>query len=119
MAAYVFIIVRLFKERDRNYIINKENDVLKSSLTDYEKLYEKQRIDNHENRNQLLVIRSMVNSRNKKLLNYIDQITDIESKDNKSHIEQLRKLPSNGIRGLINFKIIEMEENRINFNLYI
>ena len=119
VAAYVFIIVRLFKERDRNYIINKENDVLKSSLTDYEKLYEKQRIDNHENRNQLLVIRSMVNSRNKKLINYIDQITDIESKDNKNHIEQLRKLPSNGIRGLINFKIIEMEENRINFNLYI
>ena len=116
---YSIIITNLLKEKYNNDKFSKENKLLKSSLTDYEKLYEKQRIDNHENRNQLLVIRSMVNSKNKKLLNYIDQITDIENKDNKSHIEQLRKLPSNVIRGLINFKIIEMEENRINFNLYI
>ena len=63
---YSIIITNLLKEKYNNDKFSKENKLLKSSLTDYEKLYEKQRIDNHENRNQLLVIRSMVNSKNNK-----------------------------------------------------
>ena len=61
----------------------------------------------------------MVENKNKKLISYIDKITSVDEKDNKNYIEQLRKLPSNGIRGLINYKIMEMQENHIMVNLYI
>lgn len=84
-----------------------------------EKLVDQYSISQHENKNELIIIRSMVHKNNNKLLEYLDEI--IASKDNidEAWIRHLRYLPFGGLKGIIHNKISEMKDNGINVFLNI
>lgn len=87
-------------------------DITNNLLEDY-------RIVAHEHKNQLLVIRSMANPNNKELLNYIDDL--LEKRENIKYpwIGQLNHLPISGLKGLINYKLMEMEQKKLNINITV
>jgi len=84
-----------------------------------EKLVDQYSINQHENKNELIIIKSMVHKNNKELLEYLDEI--ISSKDNidDAWIRSLRYLPFGGLKGIIHNKVSEMKDKYINVFLNI
>lgn len=78
-----------------------------------EKLIERYSISQHENKNELIIIKSMVHKNNKRLLDYLNEI--IKEKDNieDAWIRFLRYLPFGGVKGIIHNKISEMKSQGI------
>jgi len=113
------IVIYSFKTQD-NYIkvYDKYNTTL-NSLKEYEDILDRYRISNHENKNQLLIIRNMLPKTNKKLISYIDKIIENKLKDNEKAIIEACKIPAGGLRGLIYSKILVMKNLKINYILEI
>lgn len=80
---------------------------------------EEYRVVTHESKNQLLVISTMVNKSNKELIAYVDNLLDKRKTIKYEWIAELNYIPVSGLRGLINYKILEMESSGINTNIYI
>ena len=88
------------------------SDVTNDLLEDY-------RIVAHEHKNQLSVIRSMANPNNKELIDYIDDLLERRDKIRYSWLGQLNHLPISGLKGLINYKLMEMEQKKLNINITV
>ena len=111
---YMYIIYMLFQEKEKMIKIQNEYELLEKNLDEYEKMYQVQRMTNHEYKNELSVMRGLVNKNNTKLIKYIDEIINLKSKDNNKWMNELKKLPKGGIRGLLFYKMQLMEEQQIN-----
>lgn len=85
------------------------------SLRELEQVLNNYRVDNHENKNQLLTIRNMTS--NKKVINFIDTILNNRIKDNANIMHETSILPSGGIRGLIYSKMLVMANKNIECEL--
>ena len=100
------------------YILKQRSDIGKTTLmyqkvVEYSKttnkLLEDYRVANHEHKNQLSIIRQMTDKNNKKLVEYLDNLLDNKNISKYQWISSLNNLPSEGLKGLINYKLIEME----------
>lgn len=121
LAIYVIIIIIIIlakKEDDYNKIYNKYNTTL-NSLKEYEDILDKYRILNHENKNQLMTIRGLISSQNKKAINYIDEIVNNKIKNDEKVMKEVSIIPAGGLRGLIYSKLLYMKEHNIKYNLNI
>lgn len=116
---YVVIVVRtaIYQNKYMN-ITNKYNTTI-TSLKEYEDILDKYKITNHENKNQLLVIRAMSIKKDQGLPKYIDSLIEDKIKDNEKLMFDTGKIPNGGLRGLIYSKMLAMQEKKINFALNI
>lgn len=112
------ILVFSYLKTNNKYadIYEKYNLSLKN-IRDYENIIENNRISNHEIRNQFLMLRNM--SKNKKMTNYIDSILNNSLNDSEELLNEVIRIPSGGLRGLIYTKLLSMKENNINYELYV
>ncbi len=83
------------------------------------KVLENYRMIGHEHKNQLSIIRQMVNKDNTELLEYLDSLIEKRNDIKYKWVAELNKLPLEGLKGLINYKLIEAEENGINISVVI
>lgn len=90
----------------------KYSDITNSVLEDY-------RMVSHEHKNQLSIIRGMVDNKNKELLDYLDKLMEKRNNIKYQWVGMLNYLPLSGLRGLINYKLIEMENLKLNKSIYI
>ena len=93
-------------------------EVVKYSNTT-NKLLEDYRMVSHEHKNQLSIIRQMVDKENKELLDYIDNLIEKRTDIKYKWVADLNNLPLDGLRGLINYKLLEAEEKKINIAVTI
>lgn len=98
---YTIIVFGIIKEYEINVKIQSEYDILLKNLNEYENLLDLQRVTNHENKNQLLVIKGMVDKGESNTSEYINSIIDTQYKDNDAIIYKTNRIPSGGLRGLI------------------
>lgn len=84
-----------------------------------EKLVEEYSMSQHENKNELIIIRSMVHKNNKQLLEYLDEIIKHKDDIEFSWIRYLRYIPFGGLKGIIHNKVSEMKEKGIKVYLNI
>ena len=113
-----FVFIYNYLKTNNNYIkvYDKYNMTL-NSLKEYEDILSRYRISNHENKNQLLTIRSMI--KNKKVASYIDEIVENKIKDNEKLMFDSMVIPEGGLRGLIYSKMLLMKEKNIEFDLCV
>ncbi len=104
------------------YLLKQKSDIEKTSNMYHEqveyskttnKLLEDYRMVNHEHKNQLSVIRQMANKNNKKLIEYLDNLLDNKTITKYQWISRLNDLPLEGLKGLLNYKLVEMENSEI------
>lgn len=119
IGAYTFLSFKVFSEKISNINLNAEYAATLNSLEEYEKLYSYQRMLNHEFKNDLLVIRGMSNKNNKKLTSYIDELVDNKNSQSEKWLDLLKKIPSGGLRGILYYKLTDMENSNINVDLEI
>lgn len=119
LIALSYIAFILIKQQYDKSRISDEYEKYVEYSRQSEKLVEKYCISQHENKNELIIIKSMVNKNNKALIEYLNEI--ISNKDNidEAWIRPLRYLPFGGLKGIIHNKISEMKEIGINVFLDI
>lgn len=113
--AVTFFVINYFKEKANNNRIVTEYDQLLKYVNKYEKVVEDKSKRQHEYKNQLVLIKGMINKTNKKAIEYIDSLYEEEKDD--SNLEMLKKLqylPSGGLKGLIYYKLEDMKDKKIN-----
>lgn len=90
---------------------NKENALLKF-IKKYEYLIDKDRINRHEMLNNLLVIKSFKDRNTKEFDNLIDSLIKSYKSTGSKIASNLYNLPS-GLKGIIYYKIYDMEKEKI------
>jgi len=119
MLIYSSVVYLLLNEKNQNIIVKEENKNLLDNLNEYEKMLDYQRVSSHENKNQLLVIKGMVNKNNKKLHNYIDEVINEKRADNETLYTKAKRIPSGGLQGLVYQKMLRMQDENINIDLNV
>lgn len=102
---YIIIMFTLFKERSDNNKLQLDYELTLDSLNQYEDMYSRQRMKNHEFKNELSIIRGMLNTNNKKAISYIDEIIDFKNETTKDFMEILKRIPDGGLRGILYYKL--------------
>lgn len=69
-----FAVYKIIEEQNLNAQYKFENDALINNLHEYEKMVDEHRVINHENKNQLGIIRTMVETKDETVLEYIDDL---------------------------------------------
>jgi len=114
---YLIITIMVFNYQNRYYKIKLKYNTNLDNLQEYELIISDYRIMNHENKNQLLTIKSM--TKNAKVIKYINSLIDYKDDFNDEILNITLKIPEGGIRGLIYSKILYMRQNNINCNLQV
>ena len=108
ICVFVFVI-GFFKVKSNNNRIVTEYDNLLNYVKVYEDEIEEKSKNQHEYKNQLIVIKSMLGTRNKKIIKYIDdQLENGKDFEDKRWLSKLKYVPQGGLKGLIYYKIQEM-----------
>lgn len=110
----VFVIVYLKQNEDKNKIIRRYDNLL-----DYAKTYEQEIVEKskwqHEYENQLLIIKDKISEKNKVAHQYIDELLENRPVNGNSQwLGKLSKFPDIGIKGLLCYKIDQMQAKGIN-----
>ena len=112
------IVYSLKTQEALNKVSNKYNIAIKS-LNDYEAMMTKYRIANHENKNLLLTIRTMIANKEKNIPAYIDTIIEDKYEDDEKLLFKMAVIPSGGLRATIYSEILKIKDNNINYSLDI
>lgn len=108
----ILFIIGFFKEKSNNNRIIAEYDQLLEYVKNYEKLIETKSKNQHEYKNQLILIQGMI--KNKEAISYIDELLKNEKEDqNVELLKKLQYLPQGGLKGLIYYKIEKMIDKKI------
>lgn len=111
------------------YVIIKQKSDIQKTTSMYQQLVEYSDITNglledyrvvsHEHKNQLSIIRGMINNSNQELIDYVENLLEKREIIKYQWIGELNYLPLSGLKGLINYKLIEMESLNLNMSISI
>lgn len=115
----VFVFKSIIIRNNYLSMYSKYNSSLET-LKSYEDILDKYKVSNHENKNQLLMIRNMIGKDNKNEVGkYIDKIVKNDYKDDEDLMMETSKIPAGGLRALIYSKLLYMKNNNISFDLKV
>lgn len=115
MIAFITILLTLYREKIENESIIKKYDELLDVMKTYEIDIENQRTLIHENRNELMTIRSKAIDKNasKEFIEYMDSVIGDKVSTSISKYSKFTHLPSNGLKGFFYYKSMEAERREI------
>ena len=118
---FIVVLINLIKERIENDNMHERYDKLLEFMVTYEKEVEEQRIIRHENKNNLIAIKSKIIDKDneKEIVNYIDELLNISTKFKNEKYAKFGYLPSNGLKGLFYYKTDEAEQKGIKVSISI
>lgn len=121
MLVFLTILFSLVKHKIDNNKITEKYDSLIEFMNSYEEKIDELRIQSHENKNQLLNIKSKIidKDKNKNIIEYIDSILNEKVQLDKGKYSKLKYLPSNGFKGMFYYKISKAEELGIKISINI
>lgn len=119
ISVYVFMIGFFVQKSNNNRLTNKYDQ-----LIDYSKTYEQELVKRskkqHEYKNQLVIIKSMIQDKDKEVIEYINGILhDNDKNKDTKWLTRLTNIPLGGLKGLIYYKINEMTSKGIKVNLEV
>ena len=118
LIVFVIVIISFFLEKYKTYKKTEEFNQLYNQVESVKTLLNRYKKYNHENKNQLIVIRE--NSvGNEKVVNYIDSILEENNGHKDKWINELSYISDIGISGFLSVKINNMLDNNINVILNI
>lgn len=111
-----FLFLYLRENMNKNRISN-EYDILLKYLNNYEMLLSEKYKQQHEYKNQLILVKGLIPTKNKKFHQYIDSLIqdiDVDPDIRAKYLNQLSTIPQGGLKGLIFYKVLHMREKGIN-----
>ena len=116
---FISVVIKSTITNNNYNNINNKYQTSINSLKEYETMIDKFRVNTHENKNELLTIRNMIKSNDKKTIEYIDKLVDNKIKDNEKIMYQTSKIPEGGLRATIYSKLCVMDKYKIKYKLDI
>lgn len=116
---YSYIILKYIEQKNRYIDINDKYSLSEASLKEVQNNVNRLMALNHENKNQLITIRTMVANKDKDVLKNIDAIIDQKIKDDKELKIRTSVISNTMLGSLIYSKLLTMKENNITHNLHI
>lgn len=116
---YSYIIFRFIKEKNRYIEISDKHSLTESSLKEMQSNINRLMTINHENKNQLKTIRTMVENKDKNILKTLDIMIDEKVKKDKELKEKTSVLANTMLGALIYSKMLTMKENDIHHDLHM
>ena len=102
-------VIGFFKVKAQNNRIATEYENLLKYVKVYEDAVEEKSKNQHEYKNQLILLKGMVGKTNKKAINYINDLLDTDSEsEDINWLNKLKYVPQGGLKGLLYYKIQEM-----------
>ena len=114
---FIFMVVKFAIAENKYRRTNDKYQVSITSLKEYEEILDKFRVVTHENKNQLLTIKTMSNE--PKVINYIDAIIDEKIKDNETIMNKAYKIPDARFRSILYPKICKIAQLKIKYKFTI
>ena len=114
---FIFMVVKFAITEDKYNKTNNKYQVSITSLKEYEEILDKFRVSTHENKNQLLTIKTMV--KDPKVIGYIDAIIDEKIKDNEAIMNKAYKIPDARFRSILYPKVCKIAELKIKYKFII
>ena len=112
----IAIITSSYKNKEK---IQKDLELLLEITTKYEKVINDIKVKNHENKNQLVVLKGLVDSDNQKAIKYIDSLLKTNYDEDKDLIMSVTNVPAGGLKGLLYYKLLTMKSKKIKFHLEV
>lgn len=112
----IMVIISLSAQSKLDKVSNKYNVAVKS-LNNYEEILQKQKIDNHENKNMLLTIRTMIVNKDNSIIEYIDSVIKDKYSEDQKLLYKINVIPSGGLKATIYSEILKIKNNNINYSL--
>lgn len=118
---FITMLVLVIRQTLDNNKLKLEYDKLLDFMKTYEVEIEKQHIQHHESKNQLVTIKAKLldQENNKNVIEYIDSILDENISMNQAYYAKFQYLPSNGLKALFYFKASEAENKGLNVTISI
>ena len=118
---FLITLIIVIKQTLDNNKLKLEYDKLLDFMKTYEVEIEKQHIQHHESKNQLVTIKAKLldQENNKNVIEYIDSILDENISMNQAYYAKFQYLPSNGLKALFYFKASEAENKGITVTISI
>ena len=116
---FISIIAKLITTKNKYQTISDKYQTSISSLKEYESMIDRYRVNNHENKNELMTIRNMIKTKDKKIIDYIDKLVNNKTKDNEIILSKTSKIPEGGLRAIIYSKLNLMDKFKIKYDLEI
>ena len=118
---YSFIVIKMLEQKNRYIKMNNKYNMTNTTLKELEQNVSRLKINNHENKNQLLTIRNMIKKGedNDKLIKHIEKIVDKKVKDDEELMFQTSTITDSMISSIIYSKMLTMKENNIDANLSV
>lgn len=118
----VFCIISFIIIKQQREVNEKEEEYKK--LANYsqvtEGVLEEYRLNLHESRNQLIIIRNMISTTKKKELEeYVNNLIDATEVNKYRWINELKYIPIPELKGFINFKLMEMSNKKIDIEINV
>lgn len=114
LISILIFIVGYFNQKSTNNKLSVEYEELLEYSKSYEKEVAEKSKNQHEYKNQLVMIDNLVPKTNKKAKDYIKKLINEENSiDENNWMVKLKNIPDIGIKGFINFKINKMIKNNI------
>ena len=114
----IIVLYSLITKNNYNKVSNKYNVAIES-LKNYEQMMTKYRIANHENKNMLMTIRTMIINKDKNIDKYIDSILKNKYIDDEKLLIEMINIPVGGLRATIYSEILKIKDKKISYNLII
>lgn len=116
---YSFIVFKFIEQKNRYIDISDKYSLSEASLKEVQNNVNRLMALNHENKNQLITIRTMVANKDKDVLKNIDAIVDEKIKDDKELKIRTSVISNTMLGSLIYSKLLTMKEKDITHNLHI
>ena len=112
----VLIIVINIRNKEK---IQKDLDLMLEITSKYEDVINDIRIKNHENKNQLIIIKDLINNKDKDAIKYIDAMIKTKYSDDEKLLLKVASIPTGGLKGLIYYKLLTMKSKNIECDIIV
>ncbi len=118
MTIFIVLTAIFFKEKYDKESLTIKYDQLLDYVKDIEDFIEMDSLIEHESKNQLATIRSMIGN-NKNIIEYIDSIIYDSENQKRKFISEISRVPKGGLKGLIYYKLSIATNLGIDINVNI
>lgn len=116
---YISLTIMFFKENNDKEKIKSRYDSIINNSERYERIISQLHMTNHENKNNLIVLKGMLNSSNGTVKEYIDDLINDNRKDDNDLLLKTSSIPTGGLQGLIYQKLLDMKDKSIDYHLEV
>ncbi len=111
--SFFVIVYYLFKEKEYSTKLSDKYDQLFKYIDKYEKELTEKSLCIHEFKNQIISIKGFISKKDKELNEYINSIVIDFKKTESKILKNMENLPQGGLKGLIYYKLGDLEEKGI------